>query len=135
LFFFNLCGKVVFLLDHCPKEKDKPVFPVLLSFADGLLSATQSEVVVVLLVLTTMLLILAAVFEKNAVKLFDVVFGDRYGLETLENHVHRIGRSRRLPARRGLRMSLPSNRRAPFHFSIAEPFVRQNDTRSQGTNS
>ena len=30
-------------------------------------------------------------FEKNAVELFDVVFHDRYGLETLENHVHCIG--------------------------------------------
>src|SRR5215471_6867704 len=43
------------------------------------------------LVVTAMLLILAAVFEKNTVELLDVVFGDRYGLETLENHVHRIG--------------------------------------------
>src|SRR5215470_575598 len=42
-------------------------------------------------VMPAMLLILAAVFEKNAVKLFDMVFGDRYGLKTLENHVHRIG--------------------------------------------
>src|SRR5215469_4146915 len=42
-------------------------------------------------VVSAMLLILAAVFEKNAVELLDVVFGDRYGLETLENHVHRIG--------------------------------------------
>jgi hypothetical protein len=44
-----------------------------------------------LLVVTAMLLILAAVFEKNAVKLLDVVFGDRYRLETLENHVRRVG--------------------------------------------
>src|SRR5215472_8394785 len=41
-------------------------------------------------VVSAMLLILAAVFEKNAVELLDVV-GDGYGLETLENHVHRIG--------------------------------------------
>jgi hypothetical protein len=38
-----------------------------------------------------MLLIFAAVFEKHAVELLDVVFRDRYGLETLENHVHGIG--------------------------------------------
>ena len=43
------------------------------------------------LVVTAMLLFHAAVFEKNAVKLLDMVFRDRYGLETLENHVHRIG--------------------------------------------
>src|SRR5215469_14314141 len=43
------------------------------------------------LVVTAMFLILAAVFEKNAVELLDVVFGDRYGFETLENHVHRVG--------------------------------------------
>src|ERR1700756_1440242 len=37
------------------------------------------------LVVPAMFLILTAVFEKNAVKLLDVVFGDRYGLEALEN--------------------------------------------------
>src|ERR1700677_2946406 len=42
-------------------------------------------------VMPAMLLVPAAVFEKNAVELLDVVFGNRYGLETLENHVHRIG--------------------------------------------
>src|SRR5215469_4013144 len=194
LFFFNLRSEVVFLLDHRPKEKHKPVFPVLLSFANRLLRATQREVIVVLvsldhalhrtvrnvpvtrtqqqesredtrqpaiavfermdgqehhnenrnqyqrmlrffadrliepvdeflhpagsfewrgslkhdaqtlaigtkgfamirnlLVVTTMLLILAAVFEKNAVTLFDMVIRDCYRLEALKNHVHRIG--------------------------------------------
>ena len=43
------------------------------------------------LVVTSMLLILAAVFEKNSLELLDVVFRDRDGLETLENHIHRIG--------------------------------------------
>src|SRR5262249_60995917 len=43
------------------------------------------------LVVPAMLLILAAVFEKNTVELLDVVFGDRYVLETLEDHVQRIG--------------------------------------------
>ena len=38
-----------------------------------------------------MLLIFAAVFEKNTVELLDMVFGDRDGLETLGDHVHRIG--------------------------------------------
>src|SRR5262249_23281036 len=48
LLFLNLSGEVVFLLDHRPKEKHKPVFPVLLSFANRLLRATQREVIVVL---------------------------------------------------------------------------------------
>src|ERR1700757_3158519 len=42
-------------------------------------------------VMPTMVLILAAVFKKNSVELLDVVFRDRYGLETLENQVHGIG--------------------------------------------
>jgi hypothetical protein len=42
-------------------------------------------------VMPAMLLVLAAVFEKNTLKLLDVVFVDRYGVKTLENHVHRIG--------------------------------------------
>ena len=47
LFFFNLRSKVVFLLDHRPQEKHEPVFPVLLSFPNGLLSTTQCEVIVI----------------------------------------------------------------------------------------
>src|SRR5262250_1324661 len=39
------------------------------------------------LVVPAMFLILVAVFEKNTVKLLDVVFRDRHGLETLENHL------------------------------------------------
>jgi len=38
-----------------------------------------------------MLLIFAAVFEKNTVELLDMVFRDLYELETLEDHIHRIG--------------------------------------------
>jgi len=38
-----------------------------------------------------MLLVLAVVFEKDTVKLLDGIFCDRYGLETLEDHAHRIG--------------------------------------------
>jgi hypothetical protein len=48
LFFFNFCRKVVFLLHHRPEEKHEPVFPVLLSFADGFLRTPQRQVVVVL---------------------------------------------------------------------------------------
>jgi len=48
LLLFDLCGKVVLLLDHRPVEKHEPVFPVLLSFADGLLRATQRQIIAVL---------------------------------------------------------------------------------------
>ena len=51
LFFFNLRGKGVLLLDHRSKEKHEPVFLVLLSFADGLLRTPQREVIVVLVCL------------------------------------------------------------------------------------
>jgi hypothetical protein len=72
------------------------------------------------LVVPAMLLILAAVFEKNTVKLLDVVFGDRFGLETLENHVHRIGVASHfllVPARE--QFSLHTGEQL-FHFPVAE---------------
>src|ERR1700681_2803115 len=43
------------------------------------------------LVMAPMVPILAAVFEKNAVELLDVVFRERDGLETLKDHAHLIG--------------------------------------------
>ena len=43
------------------------------------------------LVVPTMLLIFAAVFEKNAMESLDVILGDRDGLKTLEDQVHRFG--------------------------------------------
>lgn len=72
------------------------------------------------LVMSPMLLILAAVFEKNAVKLLDMVFSDRYGLETLEDHVHGVGVAGYfLLIAAGERLRLHA-REQLFYFPIAE---------------
>src|SRR5215469_1814242 len=72
------------------------------------------------LVVPAMLLILAAVFEKNSMQLLDVVFCDRYGLETLENHIHCIGIAGHfLLVAACERLRLHAGEQL-FHFPIAE---------------